>query len=88
MNPQVSPVYSVAKLAKLSGMSEHCLRRWIVEGVLKAHTYSGTKRLFTVENLAAAQKAVRDAQEQKNNVPHRRVIAPVRNTKTIDEIFS
>ena len=86
----ISPVYSVAKLAKLSGMSQHRLRRWIVEGRLEVYTYSGIKQLFRLEDLKAAQKAAREAEEQKRSpckgATHRAFTT--RKTKTIDEIFS
>ncbi len=89
----ISPVYSVAKLAKLSGMSQHRLRRWIVEKRLKVYTYSGVKQLFRLEDLQAAQKAAREAEEQKREAvlgvtkQSARQQLP-RKTKTIDEIFS
>ena len=89
----ISPVYSVAKLAKLSGMSEHCLRRWIVEGWLSVYTYSGVKQLFRLEDLQAAQEAAREAEKQKRqaamSVRLKSSFSPTpRKTKTIDEIFS
>ena len=89
----ISPVYSVAKLAKLSGMSEHCLRRWIVEGWLNVYTYSGVKQLFRLEDLQAAQQAAREAEKQKRqaalNVCQKASFSQLpRKTKTIDEIFS
>lgn len=82
----ISPVYSVPKLAKLSGISAWRIRIWVVEGLLEPYTYSGSKPLFRLEDLQQAQKAAKEQKKQKPIQPAKRFVAH-QSSPTINEIF-